>query len=98
MKHQIVSGMAFQVDVIPATGSAYFTTNIEDTVAVADLQLRKRFEASYPEAWSRIQARRMFMENQLGIKLSSELLPFSNVPAYLPPFLLAPKKAMRLTR
>jgi Rieske Fe-S protein len=29
------SGMAFQVDVIPATGTDYFTTNIEDGVALA---------------------------------------------------------------
>ena len=30
------SGMALQVDVIPATGTRYFTTNIEDGIALAD--------------------------------------------------------------
>jgi hypothetical protein len=33
---KLVSGMAIQVDVIPATGTPYFTTNIEDGIALAD--------------------------------------------------------------
>ena len=36
------SGMVFQVDIIPATGTDYFTTNIEDGVAIADEALRER--------------------------------------------------------
>jgi hypothetical protein len=36
------AGMAMQVDVIPATGIDYFTTNIEDGVALADQTLRAR--------------------------------------------------------
>ena len=32
--------MAFQVDIIPATGTDYFTTNIEDGIALADAALR----------------------------------------------------------
>ena len=50
--------MAFQVDVIPATGTPYFTTNIEDGIALADAALRDAFAAGFPEAWARIQARR----------------------------------------
>ena len=34
------SGMVFQVDIIPATGTDYFTTNIEDGIALADRALR----------------------------------------------------------
>ena len=49
------SGMAFQVDVIPATGGPYFTSNIEDGIALADESLRCEFAAAWPEAWSRIQ-------------------------------------------
>jgi hypothetical protein len=89
------AGMALQVDVIPATQSPYFTTNIEDGLALADEAQRDEFAASYPEAWSRIQARRAFMEKALGIRLKPEVLPFSNMPAYLPPYLLAPQRAMR---
>lgn len=88
------SGMALQVDVIPATGGAYFTTNIEDGIALADEDLRDRFAERYPEAWHRIQARRAFMDEALGISLKPEVLPFSNIPAYLPPFLLSSGRVM----
>ena len=53
--------MAFQVDIIPATGTDYFTTNIEDGIALADASLREAFAGAHPEAWSRIEARRAFM-------------------------------------
>jgi hypothetical protein len=88
------SGMALQVDIIPATGTAYFTTNIEDGIALADEELRDEFAQKYPEAWGRIQARRRFMEDTLGIPLRPEVLPFSNIPAYLSPYLLSPRQAM----
>ncbi len=91
---KLESGMAFQVDVIPATGTKYFTTNIEDGIALADATLRAELAARYPEAWGRIQARRDFMRTTLGIDLHEDVLPFSNIPAYLAPFLLAPNRAM----
>ena len=37
---ELRSGMALQCDIIPATGTPYFTTNIEDGVALADESLR----------------------------------------------------------
>ena len=91
---ELRSGMALQVDVIPATGTDFFTTNIEDGVALADRSLREAFAAAYPGAWKRIQARRQFMSDALGIVLHPDVLPFSNIPAYLPPFLLRPDSAM----
>jgi Xaa-Pro aminopeptidase len=93
---ELRSGMAFQVDVIPATGTDHFTTNIEDGVALADEGLRASFAARYPTAWERIQARRRFMCDALGIDLHPDVLPFSNIPAWLPPFLLDPGRAMTL--
>ena len=91
------SGMALQVDVIPATGTQWFTTNIEDGIALADAALREELSARYPEAWRRIEARRAFMTDVLGIRLKPEVLPFSNIPAFLPPFWLARDKAMVVT-
>jgi hypothetical protein len=88
--------MAFQVDVIPATGTDYFTTNIEDGIALADEALRGELADRHPGAWNRIQARREFMADALGIELHPDVLPFSNMPAYLPPFLLRPDRAMTL--
>ena len=91
---ELRSGMAFQVDVIPSTGTPYFTTNIEDGIALADESLRRELAAAYPDAWRRIEARRDFMRDSLGIELHPDVLPFSNIPAYLPPFLLRPDRAM----
>ncbi len=94
---ELRSGMALQVDIIPATGTDYFTTNIEDGIALADETLRAEFEAAYPAAWGRIEARRRFMADRLGIELHPDVLPLSNIPAYLPPFLLRPDTVMTLT-
>ena len=91
------SGMAFQVDIIPATGTPYFTTNIEDGLGLADEALRDELATRYPAAWARIQTRRSFMRESLGIDLHPDVLPFSNIPAYLPPFLLRPDQAMTLS-
>jgi hypothetical protein len=90
------SGMALQVDVIPATGGPYFTTNIEDGIALADADLRAELADRHPGMWARIEVRRAFMADALGIELHPDVLPFSNLPAYLPPFLLAPDQAMTL--
>ncbi|HEX5695677.1 MAG TPA: aminopeptidase P family N-terminal domain-containing protein [Acidimicrobiia bacterium] len=93
---ELRSGMAMQVDIIPATGTDYFTTNIEDGIALADDTLRQELAASYPGAWARIQARRQFMRDSLGIDLHPDVLPLSNIPAFLPPFLLRPDQAMAM--
>ncbi len=93
---ELRSGMALQVDIIPATGTPYFTTNIEDGVALADTTLREAFAMHFPEAWGRISARRQFMADVLGIQLHADVLPFSNIPAWLPPFLLRTDRAMTL--
>jgi hypothetical protein len=92
----LASGMALQCDIIPATGTEYFTSNIEDGIALADSGLRHALAERYPEAWSRITRRRAFMKDQLGIRLRPEVLPLSNLSAWLPPFWMAPGKAMAL--
>ena len=91
---ELRSGTALQCDIIPATGTPYFTTNIEDGVALADESLRAAFAAMYPDAWGRVQARRRFMTETLGIDLHPDVLPFSNLAAHLTPFVLRFDKAM----
>lgn len=90
------SGMALQADVIPATGTDYFTTNIEDGLALADEDLRGELAERDPDAWTRITARREFMRESLGLDLHPDVLPFSNLAACLPPFLLNPGRVMTL--
>lgn len=95
---KLKSGMAMQVDVIPATGTEYYTSNIEDGIALADEGLRAELASKYPEMWSRIQARRKFMKEVIGINLKPEVLPFSNIPAYLAPYVLSPNRVMTVQR
>jgi Xaa-Pro aminopeptidase len=89
------SGMALQLDIIPATGSVYHTSNIEDGVALADAALRSELTSRYPGMWERVCVRRAFMAEVLGISLKPEVLPLSNLAGYLPPFWLSPHLAMR---
>jgi hypothetical protein len=93
---ELRSGMAMQVDIIPATGTEHFTTNIEDGIAFADASLRAELASRFPDAWDRIQARRRFMREAIGIDLHEDVLPFSNIPAWLPPFLLRPGRVMTM--
>jgi Xaa-Pro aminopeptidase len=93
---ELRSGMAFQVDVIPATGTDYFTTNIEDGIVLADASLRAELAARYPQAWDRIVLRRTYMADVLGIELHPDVLPLSNIPAQLAPFVLRPDRVMTL--
>ncbi len=92
----IKSGMAIQIDVIPATGGPYFTTNMEDGIAILDERGRDNFTDRHPQAMARINARREFMDECLGIRLKPEVLPFSNLASHLPPFWLSPDLAVTL--
>jgi len=91
----LASGMALQLDIIPATGTAYHTSNIEDGVMLADEAARDDLAARYPGLWQRVTTRREFMAEVLGIRLRPEVLPMSDLAGYLPPFWLAPHLAMR---
>ena len=92
-RERLKSGQAIQLDIIPATGTPYFTSNIEDGIALLDERGRAEFQERYPDAWRRIDARRAFMAETLGIRLNPEVLPFSNLAGYLPPFILSPTRA-----
>jgi hypothetical protein len=82
------SGMALQVDMIPKMASGSFGNNLEDTIILADKPLRDELQTHYPEAFERIERRRNFIQDSLNIKIRPEILPLSNYPAVLRPFLL----------
>lgn len=88
------SGSAMQVDIIPATGTEWGTSNIEDGIILADATLRAELAERFPGMWARTQARRAFMRDALGIAVSEDVLPLSNIAAHLPPFLLRPDHAL----
>jgi hypothetical protein len=89
---RLQSGQAIQLDIIPATGTPYFTSNIEDGIALLDEPGRAEFAERYPAAWKRIGERRAFMADVLGIHLRPDVLPLSNLAGYLPPFILSPQR------
>lgn len=88
------SNQAIQIDMIPAPGNAYFTTNIEDGIALLDERGRAEFAERFPDAWGRVEARRAFMADILGIHMKPEVLPFSNLAGWLPAYLLNPGLAI----
>ena len=76
------------MDIIPATNSNYFSTNLEDGIVILDKDNRKIFKDKYPDAMERICRRRDFIINKIGINLKPEVMPLSNLPCYLSPFIL----------
>lgn len=87
------SGQAVQCDIIPTDVGDYFTSNMEDGVVLLDAAGRDALRERHAGAWGRIEARRAFMADVIGIRLKPEILPLGNIPAYLPPFMLAPGRA-----
>lgn len=84
----IRSGMLFQCDIIPTPLADGYALNCEDTLVIADAELRATLQLAYPHLWQRVQQRRRFMREALGFTLSEDVLPPSDTGAYLPPFWL----------
>lgn len=90
------SGQAIQCDIIPAVGPPYYSANIEDGIALLDQRGCDELREKFPDVAHRVDARRSFMADVLGIKLRPEVLPLSNLAAALPPFLLAPNRLLAM--
>lgn len=91
-RERLVSGQTIQCDIIPAVGAPYHSANIEDGIALLDERGRNALEGNFPDVWARIEARRAFMGDILGIRLKPEVMPLSNLAAAMPPFWLAPMR------
>lgn len=89
----IRSGMLFQFDIIPSV-AGYSGASCEGGVVIADEALRAVIQEDYPEMWTRMQARRNYLIEEIGIKLSEEVLPMSNATAYYRPFFLNKQAAL----
>lgn len=87
-----LSGQCVQVDIIPAAGPPYYGANIEDGIALLDAPGRDELKSSFPDVWERIEARRAFMADVLGIRLKPEVLPLSNLAGAMPPYWLSPNR------
>ena len=71
------SGMLLQMDIVMGV-KGYAGANAEDGIALADQALRKELEEQYPDVWERMQRRRTYMIEELGMELSEEVLPLSD--------------------
>ena len=86
---RIASGMPFQVDIIPTPMPPGWALNCEDGVVFADSALRADLSARHPAVHERIEARRRFVRDEVGIAIRDTILPLSSTPLCLPPFWLA---------
>ena len=91
---RLCSGMPFQIDVIPVPLPAGQALNCEDPVVFADDALRQELAEKYPAAFARIEARRAFMRDRLGVDVKRSILPLSATPLCLPPFWLRPDQLL----
>ncbi|MEG0159795.1 MAG: M24 family metallopeptidase [Carnobacterium sp.] len=89
---RLKSGMIFQIDIIPSI-AGYTGVSAEECIAIADQELQMEIKEQYPALWERIATRRSYLENELNIHLSPDVLPLSNTVAYLRPFYLAKDQA-----
>lgn len=89
------SGMMLQIDIIPSV-QGYTGVSAEECVALADTKLQDDIREHYPQLWQRIETRRQYLRDTIGIELSKDVLPLSNTVAYLRPFLLAKGLALRV--
>ncbi len=91
----IQPGMVIQTDVIPSS-PVYFSTRMEDGVAIVDDILREELQRRFPGCYQRCQARRRFVQEVLGIGLPEEILLLSNMACIVPPYLLRPERILAL--
>ena len=90
----IASGMPFQVDIIPTPLERGWALNCEDGVVFADAALRAELSDRHPAAFERIEARRRFVRDAIGVPIRDSILPLSSTPLCLPPFWLAPQRLL----
>ncbi|NLZ77695.1 MAG: hypothetical protein GX911_06990 [Spirochaetales bacterium] len=91
------SGMAIQCDII-ANPEGLPGVHVEDGLALADADLRAAFREKYPEAWKRIERRRQVMTDVLGLELSDDILPFSDIQGMLFPWMADLRTVMAVER
>lgn len=81
------SGMILQIDIIPSV-AGYPGCCCENGVVLADEALKKELQQLHPESWKRMENRREYMKNVLGIQLHEDILPLTNMAAYYTPYLM----------
>ncbi len=92
-KCNLKSGMLLQVDIIPGI-APYAGSSCENGILLADATLRETIQNEDKVMYDRFMARRAFIEEQLGVELHADVMPLSNMVAYMRPYLLNKTHAM----
>lgn len=93
---RLASGMVVQSDVIPSH-PAFYSSRLEDGYVLADASLQTEIRTSHPAVYRRCLARRRFMRETLGLPVSDDVLPLSNLCGIAPPYLLRPTLVFALS-
>ncbi len=88
------SGSLLQCDVIPVVPRPDQYVNIEDGVALADDALRDELATLSPQLWSRIESRRAFLRDEIGVVLDDSVLPMTDLALWHTPYALSPDQAL----
>jgi hypothetical protein len=93
----VKSGQLYQIDIIPRV-PGFGGASVEDGIALADAKMRAELADKYPDFWSRIERRRAYIKEVLGIQIHDEVLPLNDVVGYLRPFLLNKDIALNVVK
>ncbi|WP_091264843.1 M24 family metallopeptidase [Alkalibacterium thalassium] len=91
----VQSGMLFQVDFIPSQ-TGHNGVSAESTVLLADDELKQAIRVDYPDMWKRIESRRAYLRDELGIQLPEDVLPMAGTLAYYRPYMLNNEYALTI--
>ena len=83
------SGMAMQCDVIPSN-PVHGSTRMEDGWVIADAGLRAALARDFPAVAARIDRRRAFLAQVIGLDCPDSLLPLADTCGIVAPWLLDP--------
>lgn len=91
----LASGMAMQMDVIPAHAQ-WGSTRMEDGYVIADAALRDALARTHPNVARRCAARAEFMRRVIGMDVPESLLPLADTCGIIAPWLLDPAQVVVL--
>ena len=89
----LASGMAMQMDVIPAH-PLWGSTRMEDGYVIADEGLREALARTHPNVARRCALRAEFMARVIGMEVPESLLPLADTCGIIAPWLLDPAQVM----
>jgi hypothetical protein len=89
----LASGMAMQMDVIPAH-PVYGSTRMEDGYLIADAALRDALARDFPNVARRCAARARFLREVIGMDVPETLLPLADTCGIVAPYLFDPAQVV----